>query len=79
MSQSEEFKVSGKELVDKVKDLIHQGNIRRIIIKNEEGISLFELPVTAAAVGVLLAAPLAAVAAIAAMVSNCTIVVEKRQ
>ncbi len=78
MSNShEEFKVSGEELLRKVKELIAEGNVRRIIIKNKEGKSLVELPLTVGVVGALLAPVLAAVGAIAALVSECTIVVER--
>ncbi len=75
---TEEFKVSGDDLVSFVKRIIKEGNARRIIIKNEEGKTLIEFPVTIGAVGVLLAPLLAALGAIAALVANCTIVVEKR-
>ncbi len=75
----EEFKVSGKELVDKVKELIKQGNIRRIIIKNEKGKTLVEIPLTIAIVGAVIAPVLAAVGAMASLVTNCTIIVEKRK
>jgi len=75
----EEFKVSGEELLKKVRELIKAGNIRRIIIKNEQGETLMEIPVTFALVGAVLAPVLAAVGALAALVTNCTIVVEKKQ
>lgn len=74
----EEYKVSGSELVDKIKDLIHQGNIRRIVIK-QDGQTVMELPLTVAAVGVVIAPVLAAVGAFAALVTNCSIVVERVQ
>jgi len=74
--KSEEFKVSGSELLDKVKELLHEGNIRRIVIK-QDGQTVMELPLTIAAVGVVMAPVLAAVGAFAALVSNCSIVVEK--
>mgnify|MGYP005838981207 CR=1 FL=1 len=74
--KNEEFKVSGSELVEKVKELIHQGNIRRIVIK-QDGNTVMELPLTVAAVGVVLAPVLAALGAFAALVSNCSIVVER--
>lgn len=73
----EEFKVSGEELLDKVKNLVKEGNVRRIIIKNKEGKSLIELPLTIGVVGVVLAPALAAVGAIAALVTECTLVVER--
>lgn len=77
-SKKEEFKVSGEELIAKIKALIKEGNIRRIIIKNEKGRTLIEIPLTYAVVGALLAPTLAAVGAIAALVTRCTIVVEKK-
>jgi hypothetical protein len=77
--KKEEFKVSGEDLVKKVKQLIKEGNIRRIIIKNEEGKTLIELPLTIGVVGAILLPALAAVGAIAAIVTNCTVVVEKNK
>lgn len=74
----EEFKVSGDDVVRKIKELVKAGNIRRIIIKNEEGKVLIEIPLTIGVVGALLLPVLAAVGAIAAIVTNCTIVVEKK-
>jgi hypothetical protein len=73
----EEIKVLGHELAAKVKELIHEGNVRRIIIKNEQGHTFIEIPVTVAAVGVIFAPVLAAVGAIAAMAAKFTVVVEK--
>ncbi len=75
----EEFKVAGHEILAKVKELIKEGNARRIIIKDEKGGTLIELPLTLGAVGALIAPVLAAVGALAALVANCTIVVEKKQ
>jgi len=75
----EEIKVAGRDLVDKVKQLIHEGNIHRVIIKNDQGHTLIEVPVTIAAVGAIAAPVLAAVGAIAAMVTHCTIIVERRE
>jgi hypothetical protein len=72
----EEIKVAGSELVDKIKELVHQGNIRRIAIRHE-GETVMELPLTLAAVGVVFAPVLAAVGAFAALASNCSIVVER--
>lgn len=74
---TEEFKVSGENIVSFVKRIIKEGNARKISIKNEEGNILVEFPVTVGAVGILLVPVLAAVGAIAALVSRCTIVVEK--
>ncbi len=73
--RQEEFKVNGEELMAKVKQLVHEGNVRRIIIKNKEGKTLVELPLTIGVVGVVLAPFFAAVGAIAALVTECTIVV----
>jgi Domain of unknown function (DUF4342) len=79
----EEFTITGDALVAKIKELIHQGNIRRIILKNEEGRVLIEIPLTVGVVGGVLSAALfpvmAAVGAIGAMVAHLTIVVEKRE
>ncbi len=74
----EEFKVSSDDLVKTVKELIHKGNIRRIIIKDEKGKVLLEIPVTIGVIGAILAPWLAAIGVIAAMVTNCTIVVERK-
>lgn len=76
---TEEFSINGDELVKKVKELIQAGNVRRIIIKDENGKSLVEFPVTIGVVGVVVAPVLAAVGAIAALVTKCTVVVEKRE
>lgn len=75
--RTEEFEVSGDSLVAKVKELVHEGNIRRVIIKNEEGRSLIDIPLTSGVVVALVAPQLAAIGAIAALVAKCTIVVEK--
>lgn len=75
--EQQEFKVNADAIVKKVKDLIHEGNVRRIIIKNEKGESVLEIPVTLGAVGILLAPYLAAVGALAAILTKCTIVVVK--
>ena len=72
----EEFKVSGEALVDKIKELAHEGNIRRIIIKDKSDRTLVDIPLTFGVIGALLAPQLAAIGAIAALVTNATIVVE---
>ena len=77
-TKREEFKVNGEELVKKVKEIINEGNIRRIIIKNEKGVTLIESPLTLGVVGVVLVPVWAAIGAIAAMVTKCTIIIEKR-
>ncbi len=76
--KKEQFKLSGSEIVDKVKDLIKEGNVRRIIIKNEKGELMLEIPVTIALVGAVFAPTLAAVGALAALVSNVTIEVDRK-
>lgn len=75
--RQEEFKVKGEDVVAKVKEIIHEGNIRRITIKNEEGKSLIEIPLTVGVVGAILVPVWAAIGAIAALVAKLTIVVEK--
>ena len=77
-SKTEEYRVNGEELLTKFKKLIHEGNIRRIIIKNKEGNTLIEFPMTIGVVGALIAPTLAAVGAIAALVTECTLVVERK-
>lgn len=73
----EEFKIKGKDLVDKVKGLVHEGNVRRIILKDEKGQTFLEIPLSIAAVGVLAAPLVAALGALAALVANFTLVVER--
>jgi hypothetical protein len=74
----EEYKVSGEQILQKVKEIIRAGNAQRIIIQDEKGNTLLEIPVTFALVGAVLAPILVAVGAVAGIVSNCTIIVEKR-
>lgn len=75
--RTEEFQVKGEEIVSKIKELLHEGNIRRVIIKNESGRTLIDIPLTIGVVGALLVPQLAAIGAIAALLSHGTIVVEK--
>ncbi len=75
--RTEEFKLSGDELVAKVKELVREANIRRVAIKNEEGKTLIDIPLTVGVVGALVAPQLAALGAIAALVTHGSIVVEK--
>jgi hypothetical protein len=77
-SNHESFKVSGDELLSKVKEIIKEGNARRIIIKNEKDEIIMEFPLTIGAIGVVLAPIFAAVGTLAALATNCTIVVEKK-
>jgi hypothetical protein len=73
----EEFRIDGEELVTKVKELVHEGNVRRLIIKNDEGTTLIEVPLSVGLIGAALLPVWAAVGAIAAVATNCTIVVER--
>jgi hypothetical protein len=75
--RTEEFSVDGEELIAKIKNLVKEGNIRRITIKNKEGKTVFEIPLTFGVVGALIAPQLAAIGAIAALVTEATVVVEK--
>jgi hypothetical protein len=78
-TRTEEFKLDGGKVLDKIKDLIHQGNIRRITLKNEEGKTLIEIPLTLGLVGAALLPVFAAVGALAAIVTRMVIVVEKTE
>jgi ribosomal 30S subunit maturation factor RimM len=78
-SWTEEIRTTGEELLGKIKELLHEGNIRRVIIKNEEGKTLIEVPLTVGVVGAVVAPTAAAIGAIAALVSDCTIIVEKQE
>jgi len=73
----EEIRVFAHELPGKIRELIHEGNVRRVIIKDEQGHTFMEIPVTVAAVGAVLAPVLAAVGALAATAARFTIVLEK--
>jgi Flp pilus assembly pilin Flp len=76
--RTEEFRINGDELLAKAKELIHQGNVRRLIIKNEQGATLVEFPLTFGVIGAALLPVFAAIGAIAALATDCTIVVERR-
>ncbi len=76
--RTEEFSVNGDQVVEKVKQLIKEGNVRRVIIKNEKGESIMEFPVTAGVVSVLLLPTLAALGAAVALMTQCAIAVERR-
>ncbi len=75
----EEFEVKSDELVKKVKELLHEGNVTNLIVENEEGKILLEIPATAGVVGAIIAPWLAALGVIAAIATNCKIKVEKRE
>ncbi len=76
-TRTEEIKIEGGKVLDKIKELIHQGNIRRIILKNEEGKTLIEIPLTLGLVGAALLPVFAAVGALAAVVTRMVIAVER--
>jgi hypothetical protein len=76
-TRTEEFKLDGGQVLDKIKELIHQGNVRRILLKNEEGKTLIEIPLTLGLVGAALLPVFAAVGALAAVATRMVIVVEK--
>jgi hypothetical protein len=78
-THTEEFRVDGEKIVSKIKELLHEGNIRRVIIKDKDGKILMEIPVTIGVVGVLIAPQLAALGAIAALLTEATVVVEKSE
>ena len=75
--RTEEFKVSGEDLLKEVKNIIAKGNVRKIIIKNKDGKVIIEIPLTIGVVGVVSAPALAAIGAIAALVTECTLIVER--
>ena len=75
----EEFSVSADNLIEKVKELLHEGNVTRIIVKDEKGKVMLEIPATVGVIGVVLAPWLAALGVVAALATNCKIVVERRE
>lgn len=76
-TRTEEFQVQGEEIIAKVKELVRQGNVRRISIKSDEGKPIVDIPLTLGVVGALLLPQFAALGAIAALVTRCTITIEK--
>lgn len=74
-----EFTVSSDDLIERVKQLLHEGNVTRIIVKDDKGKVLLEIPATVGVIGVVLAPWLAALGVIAALATNCRIVVERRE
>ena len=77
-TRTEEFKISGDELLARVREIVHEGNVRRIIIKNEDGNTLVEIPLTIGVIGAALVPVWAAIGAMAALATRCTIIVERR-
>jgi hypothetical protein len=76
-TRREEYKVKGEKIVAKIRELVREGNVRHVVIKNEDGKTLIEFPVTVGVAGALLLPVWAAIGALAAVVSNCKIVVER--
>lgn len=76
---TESFKINGEELLNKIKELVKEGNIRKITIHDKEGKEMMSFPLTLGVVGALLAPVLAAVGAAAALIGECTISVEREQ
>ena len=74
---TEEFSVNGEEILGRIKQLVHEGNVRRIIIRDKQGHTYLEIPLTVGVAGVILAPALAGIGAMAALLSEATIVVEK--
>ena len=75
----EEFQVKGEEVVAKVKEIVREGNVRRIIVDDADGKTLLEIPLTVGVVGALLLPPLAALGAVAAVLTDCTIKVVRQE
>ena len=75
--RKERYKVAGDRVVEKLKELLHEGNVRHIVIKNDDGKTLIEIPVSLGVAGALLLPVWAAVGAVAAVVTNCTIEIER--
>lgn len=77
--RKEQFRVNGEDLVNKVKELLHEGNVRRIVIQDKAGKTIMEVPLTIGVVGAVIAPILAAVGAVAALVTECTILVVREE
>jgi hypothetical protein len=77
-TRTEEFRIRGEELLAKAKELVREGNVRRLIIKNDQGVTLIEAPLTVGVLGAALLPVWAAIGAVAALAADCTIVVERR-
>jgi len=77
VANEEEFEVKGDDLLSRIKELIEEGNVRRVTIKNSEGKSMLEIPLTIGVVGALIAPVAAAIGAVAALVTECTITVTR--
>jgi len=75
----DEFQLKGEEVVAKVKELVREGNVRRVTVSDSEGKTLLEIPLTVGVVGALLAPPLAALGAVAALLTDCKITVVRHE
>lgn len=75
----EEIKVEGKKVVSRIKSLIKEGNVRKITVKDNKGKTILSLPVTAGVVGAILLPPLVVIGAIAALLTECTITVQREK
>ena len=78
-STTETFEIKGEKLLETVKNLIEEGNVRKIIIKDKKGKTIAEFPLTIGVVGALIAPVLAAIGAIAALLTECTLTVERKK
>lgn len=76
-STEEVYKLKGKKVVSKIKELVKEGNVRRITVRDSKGKTIFVMPVTIGVIGAVLAAPLVVIGAITAMVTECEISVER--
>lgn len=76
--KEETFEIKGEDLLKKIKELIKEGNIRKITIKDREGQTLLVIPLTVGVIGALIAPVLAAVGALAAIITECTISIERK-
>ena len=79
MDQVEEFRVKGDELLAKIKELIREGNVRRVTIKSSDGRTMLEIPLTIGVVGALIAPVAAAIGAVAALVTECTVTITREE
>ncbi len=75
---TEEFKVAGDQIMAKIKELVHEGNVRRITVKSEKGTTLVVIPLTVGVIGAVLLPIWVALAAAVALVTNCSITVERK-
>jgi hypothetical protein len=77
MDQVEEFRIKGEELLGRIRELIREGNVRRVTIKNSDDKTMLEIPLTIGVVGALIAPVAAAIGAVAALVTECTVTITR--